>query len=345
MEPLDFMAIHALRWRDDLEHSDGNEEPSDDDGLASSGPSSVGTPSIVSSDTEEEPDNEPEEKISTAKQNAFCFTAVSSNLNKHVISTEDKRLFARNMKSRKHHYCAMQEAMCPNTCEIVEGILFWSGPRIGKEGSEMCMCSAIDVSKFRRIAHNKKLSTNRLQVTEVRFHGTLFALVNGHRPCKGSTCGTFAKFDADLAVVKDMYPTNCIILGDFNAQPSRAMAGRLGQVSECFEPFLKTAVAADATLEAMVKPFRLMNFAQPEAPADEHPHNLKRRKLSSATTQDCKSCTRSTWRRRRDRTSSTPTPTRKSDEPNESWLDKGLPHRPAPERKNNVGTSKDSSST
>ena len=40
------------------------------------------------------------------------------------------------------------------------------------------------------------------------------------------------------------------------------MAGRLGLVSECFEPFLKTAVAADATLEAMVKPFRLMNFAR-----------------------------------------------------------------------------------
>ena len=263
MEPIDFMAIHgALPYGLDAESDAETEDESATEDSEAASNSSSDTPSVVSSETEvSKSESETPAKAKANEQHTF--TVVTSNLCKHLASTDDKRAVGKTMITRHQDMCVFQEALCPNTMEVVDGTLFWGGPRIGN--SQMCNCIAVRLSKFRRVSPNKKLSTARLQVMEVRFHGLMYAIVNGHRPYKGSTCGTFAQFDSELAVVKTQYPERCLVLGDFNAQPDRAMAIRLGpRLDHAFEPFLATAVAADATLEAMIGQLRLMNFARPQ---------------------------------------------------------------------------------
>ena len=150
--------------------------------------------------------------------------------------------------------------MCPNTCETVDGVMFRSGPAVGK--SQMCLTIAVVLAKFRRVAVVRKLSSARVQVCELRFQGELFVVVNVHRPYKGCHSATFQAHDAEVDVIKETYRHRSIIIGDFNAQPDLAMAQRLGAVHQEYHHFLSSAIPHPA-LEAAVGSHghKLMNFS------------------------------------------------------------------------------------
>jgi len=179
------------------------------------------------------------------------FRHATANLQQKVYTAQHVRHLITQMKSMGIDSLGCQESgLSPNTSMVINGYICHTGPSLGK--GKVCNMFVANLAKFRKVAPVKSLSSTRIQVFELRYHGNRVYIINYHRPYKGCRVATRVEFDEQLLAVKEALKNNLVILsGDSNAQPDREMALRLGVVQSEYS-FLATAECNDENLEKVL---------------------------------------------------------------------------------------------
>ena len=197
---------------------------------------SLATPSDSSEDDSssdsdrEDPDHAIDARLDHLRRNRIAAAKATTHINvvtanvQHKAWTRTERAdFVVIAQTRNYHVVCIQEASMPNVSEDHGTHIYRSGPLIGK-GS----CNAFIISKLLagKIMIQRKLSSPRQQILEIRLGGSKLSIVNVHRPHSGYAAAIRAEFDLDLVALTRSFKHPFMVLGDLNAKaPASAMRG------------------------------------------------------------------------------------------------------------------------